>query len=293
MRVKRIVLANFSSPVDRERLERGRKVIEARWGPVEFLAAPGLFETTGYLAGTDAARVESTAWAFAAAAEIVWAVRGGFGVTRILDKLDIPSLANSGKMLLGFSDVTALLVAYEAAGGRAIHAPMPAADLGDGNSRSIESLSRIVFGDGVDEFSFAGEMTADRMEGTILAANIVVLASIAGTRHFPSGAGRIVCLEEIGEEPYRVDRALTQLLSAGLFSGATGVVFGSMKDCVPEDSSRSASIEETLLEFGRRSSLPVCLGFPFGHGIENSALPLGGTMTLVRRGDQVRARVSI
>lgn len=290
-----IALVSSSSPVRRPALDQGKAVLAGRFGPIEWLESPGIDRACGYLAGEDEERIADLEWAFASSASLVWCTRGGYGATRLLDRLDWKRFAATGKRLLGFSDTTALLVAYHRAGGRALHAPAPAADLpAQRSARSLDSLAALVFGNGREEYDFAGEILGEpvgRLEGRILAGNIALLASLAGTRHFPSGRGRLVFLEEVHEEPYRVDRMLTQLAAAGLFRGARGVVIGSMKDCVPEEPARSFTLEETLRRFARDVRLPVVGGFPFGHGGDNSVLPLGGRAVLTRTAQGFHAAI--
>lgn len=290
----RIAVIAPSGPVDVAALEVGKDRLRRRHPDVTFLDAPNISSADGYLAGDDAARTAGVLWAFTEAdADVVWFARGGYGATRIVGRLDWPALAATKRPLLGYSDASAFLAAYHAAGGPSFHAPMLAADLarspstmGSATERSWESLDRIFFEGGVDRFAFAGTLEgADTVEGIPLAGNIAVLASLAGTRHFPSGRDRVICLEEVHEEPYRVDRSLTQLRVAGLFSGARAVVFGSMTECVPEDTSKSWTNDAMLKEFASRVGLPVVYNFPFGHGGTNTVIPWGGWLRVARGRD--------
>lgn len=296
----KIALVAPSGPPDPELLDAGIRRLIERFGPIEVLRAPNLAARRGYLAGTDAERSADIRWAFEeSGATHVWFARGGFGATRIVARLPWAAYARSGVALLGYSDATAFLVAFAAAGGRAFHAPMLATDLGRGGSpRSWESLARLVFAAPPrprDEFFFKGDgvEAGAGFSGRILAGNIAVLAALAGTPFFPSGAGRVVCLEEVGEEPYRIDRTLTQLKHAGLFRGATGILFGSMTDCLAEAPERSLTVEEVLADFARELDLPAILGFPFGHGGVNTVLPLYGRIGVTARHDGWRVETFV
>lgn len=288
-----------SGPVDLEALERGEERLRERIPGLEFVHAPGLDRNLGYLAGEDDERRDGVLWAFReSGADAVWFARGGFGATRLVGRIPWADLASGPRPLplLGYSDATAFLAAYDAAGGPAVHAPMIAADLAySATERSWESLVRL-FRDESDLFLFDGdfmEPPADGLvlEGPILAANAAVLAALAGTPHFPSGRGRIICLEEVHEEPYRVDRLLVQLRDAGLFRDCRGVVFGSMTGCVPEDPTKSWPVEEVLARFAEESPVPVVSGFPFGHGGTNTVLPWGTSLRIEKTSDGLRARV--
>lgn len=295
----RIAIVAPSGPPDSGLLDEGSRQLSERFGPIEFCRASNLASRHGYLAGTDEERIAGVRWAFEeSGATHVWFARGGFGATRIVDRIPWTEYAASGIALLGYSDATAFLVAFDAAGGLAFHAPMIATDLARGGSpRSWESLARLVFAREArphDEFVFKGVAieAGSGFSGRILAGNIAVLSAMAGTAVFPKGEGRVVCLEEVGEEPYRIDRTLTQLKNAGLFRGATGILFGSMTDCLAEEPGRSRSVEEVLADFACEIGLPAILGFPFGHGGVNSVLPLHGRISLAPHDTAWRAWIS-
>lgn len=293
-RAFRIAVVAPSGPPDIRKLERGKRRLVERFGPLAFIDAPQLRKRLGYFAGDDDARIATMHWAFERAdATHVWFARGGYGTARIVGDLPWKKFAVTGKILLGYSDATTFLLAHAAAGGRALHSPMIATDIAAGGSkRSWESLRNIVFGPGREEFSFRARWLSRgpaALVGKILPANLAVLASLAGTPHFPGGSGTIVCLEEVNEEPYRVDRLLNQLIGAGLFRRARGVVFGAMSRCVPENRAKSFSLEEVFARFARQTGLPTVAGFPFGHGLVNSVMPVLGRIAI--RGN--RAAVSV
>ncbi|MBL4889065.1 MAG: LD-carboxypeptidase [Candidatus Lindowbacteria bacterium] len=283
----KVALVNPSSPLDQERLELGKTVLrEICSQSLTILEGKSMGKTCGYLAGNDEERIDDLDWAFGSDADIVWLARGGFGTTRLLDRLNWSAYAASNKRLIGFSDATALLTTFAAHGGGAIHGPMVAADLSLRNERTIESLQKILIKRETDEFEFVGEMHSSvggsepTITGEILAGNLVLFSSLAGTKYFPQGKGQIIFLEEVNEEPYRIDRLLTQLIDSGLFEGAKAVVFGSMSGCVAEDPSRSFTTKEVQKEFSSRTKLPVVTDFPFGHEGANTLLPLGGKVEL-------------
>lgn len=298
----RIALVAPSSPVDPAALATGIERLHALGGrlghDLEFVEAPGLRRAAGYLAGEDEERIADMAWAFEApGVDAVWFARGGFGTTRIVGRLPWSRFAATRRPLLGYSDATAFLAAYHAAGGPAVHAPMVAADLArSATPRAWESLGRWLSGE-VDAFSFLGRPCGARdvrhLEGPILSGNIAVLAALAGTSDFPDGRGRLICLEEVHEEPYRVDRMLTQLRRAGLFEGAAGIVFGTMTDCVPEDSAKSWDVDEVLDRCAREVGLPAIAGFPFGHGGDNTVMPWGVGLTIRREDATWSAAVQV
>ncbi|MEK8023565.1 MAG: LD-carboxypeptidase [Candidatus Hydrogenedentota bacterium] len=290
----RIAVVAPSGPPKVRELLKGQRQLRDRFGPMEFQHSPRLRNRLGYLAGDDDARAASLEWAFSQKKIThVWFARGGFGTTRIIDRIPWKRYAATRKILLGYSDATSFLLAHAAAGGRALHSPMIATDIAAGGSvRTWESLGRIVFGPGQETYSFSAKWYSKgvkAMQGSILPGNIAVLAAMAGTPEFPDGSGKVICLEEVKEEPYRVDRLLTQLLHAGLFRRAAGIVFGSMTGCVPENPRKSLSLDEVFRRFARETGLPVVAGYPFGHGGVNSVMPVFGMLKL--RGNRTSVSV--
>lgn len=294
MTVRKIATLNISSPMERTRYEEGKRVVEAEFGPVKWLASENLYAVDGFLAGNDDLRLSSLENAFSSDAEIVWFAKGGYGASRLLPRIDMAKFASTKKKVIGYSDVTAFLLPYAEAGGPAFHGPMIAADLKNRYPRTLDSLRNLVFDGSVDRFLFTprwygGE--TDRLEGKLLAGNLEIIASLVGTPWLPPSVGAIVCIEEIDEQPYRIDRTLNQLLLAGFFECAAGMVVGSMTDCEPVKPHLSLTVDQVFEDFSRRSGLPCVGGFPFGHGGENTVLPQKGTLVLSREGDQMRAEI--
>ncbi|NUS50794.1 MAG: LD-carboxypeptidase [Nocardioidaceae bacterium] len=193
---------------------------------------------------------------------------------RLVDLLDWESLAAAGpKVLVGFSDVTALHQAFAARLGLStIHGPV-ATSLGAGDDESREHLRSMLFEPAVGTSltpTPATGLVGGRAEGVLVGGNLALLAAEIGSRNSAPAASSIAVLEEIGEEPYRLDRMLTQLLRAGWFDGARGIVVGELTDCGPEHTVR-AVVTERLAPLG----VPMLWGAPLGHGSRNLAFPLG------------------
>jgi muramoyltetrapeptide carboxypeptidase len=170
------------------------------------------------------------------------------------------------KVLLGSSDITALhhVVATEL-GLPTLHGPMPACDAVT-DPVTWDNLQAALFGQ-------APPVTGDtvlregRAEGVLAGGNLSLLASLCGTRHQPSFAGRLVLLEDIAEHPYRIDRMLTQLLQSGVFDGVRGIALGSWVDC----GDPLPVLAERLLPL----DVPVIAGLPVGHGTPQWSVWLG------------------
>ncbi|MEV4109580.1 LD-carboxypeptidase [Nonomuraea sp. NPDC049695] len=226
-----------------------------------------------YLAGDDAARAADlqTAWCDPAVSA-VFCCRGGYGAARLLDLLDWDAMRAAGpKVLLGSSDITALHNAFAAElGVSTLHGPMAACDILAGEKgpepRSWQSLQAALFG---AQEPVQGEraLVQGRAEGVLAGGNLSLLASMCGTRWQPSFAGKLAFLEDIGEEPYRIDRMLTQLLQAGALDGVRGIALGSWVDC----GDPYPVLEDRLCGLG----VPVLAGLPVGHGSPQMSVWLG------------------
>ncbi|MCA9685815.1 MAG: LD-carboxypeptidase [Myxococcales bacterium] len=273
-----------SGPLSGDWADRGLAHVRRRFG--EPTLAANLRECSGYFAGDDDERLRGIETALRDdAARIVWAVRGGYGATRLLSRLDPSLLRPPGappKILVGFSDVTALLCwAWSRARLPSIHGPvvtqldlLPPEDL----ERLWDLLDGEIPPPLVAEAPEATALHGGRVEGTLIPANLEVLRSLAGTPFMPDLRGAILALEDVGERPYRLDRALTQLLESGALRGVVGVAVGDLHGCVePQDGgSRGWSAVEVFAERLGRLGVPLVTGFPFGHAPgRNAALPFG------------------
>jgi len=263
-----------SGPVDAVQLGRGVERLEEIGLKVVVGAHVLDRQELPYLAGSDTGRAADlqAAWCDPAVAA-VFCARGGYGAARLLGLLDWELMRAAGpKVLLGSSDITALHQAFGAElGVPTLHGPMPgsallAAEPGPEpvtwdhlRAALFEAPAAPVVGDRV--------LAPGRAEGVLAGGNLSLLASLCGTRHQPSFAGRIALLEDIGEEPYRIDRMLTQLLQAGAFAGVRGIALGSWVDC----GDPYPVLRDRLLPLG----VPILAGLPVGHGSPQMSVWLG------------------
>ena len=246
---------------------------------------PGCTQHTGYLAGDDAVRLADL---HAALADdhlaAVHCLRGGYGAMRLLDGIDTTLLRTHPKLLIGYSDITALHALWALHGLPSLHAPMPASDLiRPGRETDAQALFAMLQG-GLR----AGDVLAPtllplgenaahlrvpgQVQGRLVGGNLSLVACLLGTRWAWQTEGAILFLEDVSEELYRVDRLLTQLRLAGVLHAVAGFVLGSFT----ESESPDALLREFLLPLGK----PVLSGWPSGHGTPNLPLPLGVRVAL-------------
>ncbi|MEU9593995.1 LD-carboxypeptidase [Streptomyces sp. NPDC048193] len=288
----RVAVVAPSGPVPEERLQAGLDVL--RGWDLDPVVAPHVLDRHAafdYLAGTDADRAADlqSAWCDPAV-DAVLCARGGYGAQRMADLLDWEAMRAAGpKVFVGFSDITALHEAFARRLGLVtLHGPMAAGIDFLKNARAQEHLKATLFApETVRVIASAGStpMVPGRARGVTLGGCLALLAAELGTPHARPGArGGLLCLEDVGEEPYRLDRYLTQLLRAGWLDGVAGVLLGSWEQCEPAD-----RVHPLLADRLAGLGVPVVRDFGFGHCPGALTVPFGvaaeldadaGTLTL-------------
>lgn len=238
----------------------------------------------GYLAGSDLLRVQDIHDMFTdARVGAVLCTRGGYGAGRLLDRIDYDLIRAHPKILVGFSDVTALSMAMLTRSGLlTFHGPMVAAEFGDSPTELAEYAFWNTLTQGVSQRVLSlgdeGSLRDGVAEGTLIGGNLAVFASLVGTPYLPDPSGCILFLEDVGENTYRLDRMLLQLKHAGILRAVAGVVLGSFS-AIPEDTP-DRELETVLREYLSPLDVPVMTGFPFGHIPDKVTLPLGARVRL-------------
>lgn len=268
-----------AGPAEPERVAQ----VEALYAAQGFAARlyPGCHRRAGYLAGSDD---ERTADLHAALADTdiaaIHALRGGYGCMRLLDRIDATLVRRAEKLLVGYSDVTALHALWQRVGLLALHAPMAASDmLLPGREADRDALFDVLrHGLPAGTVLHADPPTATAplrapgtAEGLLVGGNLSLVAALLGTPWALPMQGAILFLEDVSEEPYRVDRLLTQLRLAGVFDAVAGIVLGGFTDAACP----LHLLRDTLLPLARRRAIPLVGGWPAGHGTPNRPLPLG------------------
>ncbi|MEE1941903.1 LD-carboxypeptidase [Streptomyces sp. TRM 70361] len=281
----RVAVVAPSGRVSGERLAAGLEVLRG-WGldPVAMPHVLDVHPRLPYLAGTDADRARdlTDAWCDPSVAAVL-AARGGYGTQRMVDLLDWTALRAAGpKVFVGYSDLTVLHEALAARLGLAtVHGPMPATAPFLADPASREHLRRTLLEpETVTELTSptARTLVPGRAFGTTFGGCLSMLATEAGVLGragvCPPGGG-ILLLEDVGEEPYRIDRWLTQLLRSGVPAGVTGIALGSWHGCGPYEDLRPLLLDR-LAPLG----VPVVEELGFGHGPTTLTVPLGVPATL-------------
>jgi muramoyltetrapeptide carboxypeptidase len=266
-----VAVVTPAGPVDGGRLAAGVEVLRG-WGLHVRLPTEPEQGRLPWLAGSDEVRASefTRAWTDLDV-RAVWTSRGGYGTQRLLDLLDWATLASaSPRLLIGFSDTTALHQAVAARlGAASVHAA-GVAGLGDGDPETQEATRRLVMDAGPVELTGTPHPRGGAADGVLVGGNLTLLASSAGTPLVHPAAGGIALLEDVGEHPYRLDRALTQLIRSGWLDGVHGVALGAFTSCGDPDQVH-ALLDARLAPLG----VPVVHDLPVGHGPTNLPVPLG------------------
>jgi muramoyltetrapeptide carboxypeptidase len=273
-------LVNPASFLDPEDVDIAKKEL-AQLGLNVKLAAH-VRDRYGYLGGRDADRAADINSMFAdSSVRALIAMRGGWGSSRILQRLDYDLIRRQPKIIMGYSDITALVLAiYARSGVVTFHGPVGTSDW---NRFTLEWVRRILFsGEAVTlrnpwyDLNYRVEtLTAGRARGRLVGGNLSVLAAMVGSPYLPEWQGTILFVEEIGEEVYRVDRMLTQLKLAGILDRISGFIFGQCRDCDPEEPDKSLSFRQMLSDHIKPLGIPAWYGSMIGHMKDKFTVPVG------------------
>ncbi|SEK81351.1 muramoyltetrapeptide carboxypeptidase [Roseateles sp. YR242] len=236
----------------------------------------------GHLAAGDAQRLQDLHAAFAdPAVDAVIGVRGGYGCMRLLDQLDMTLLRQSTKPLIGYSDLTALHAVRQSLGHAGWHAPMPASDWHRGEAGWSDALALAArlhgglragqpLGPAVPPHPL--DRPGPAVAGVLAGGNLAVLVALMGTPFMPDLRGAVLFLEDVGEDPYKVDRLLCQLRLGGHLAELAGVVLGNFSEADPP--------HDVMADYLHPLGCPVLAGWPAGHATPHLPLPLGARVRL-------------
>ncbi len=222
--------------------------------------------------------------------ELAIAVRGGYGWSRLLDRLDFAALARSGTRWLGHSDFTAFqLAALAHAGLKTFAGPMAAGDFGaeTPSAFTLDHCFRLLAAER-DTVACALDGPDLACEGTLWGGNLAMVAHLVGTPHLPDIEGGILFLEDVGEHPYRIERMLYQLQYAGILERQRALVLGSFNGYQSAGSDDGYDFAAMVAHARARFGVPVLTGLPFGHCPDKLTLPVGGRCALKLRGGEAR-----
>ncbi len=255
---------------------------------LKVISSKHLLDRYGYLAGTDQSRADdiNTMFGDKSVSGII-ALRGGWGCNRILNKLDYKLIASNPKILMGYSDITSLLLAiYAKTGLVTFHGPV---GISTWNNYSVQYLKDLIFnakaifmqnptdiGDNLTQVDDRVQtITGGVTRGKLLGGNLSVLVSMIGSKYLPSFKKNILFIEEVGEDIYRIDRMITQLKLSGILDEISGFIFGKCTKCGPDESYGSLTLEELFKDHIKPLKIPSWYGAMIGHVSNKFTIPLG------------------
>lgn len=249
-------------------------------------------------AGDDEARLATLHRVATAAPSIALATRGGYGLTRLLDRIDWKLLAGSveqGTRWVGHSDVTALQLALlRHTGATSWAGPLACDDFGRAEADGgVDEITEACFTEAMSgELEAVGFRTDAGFDGlhargTLWGGNLCMVSSLLGTPHFPRIKGGVLFLEDVNEHPYRVERSLLQLHQAGVLDAQKAVLLGSFSGWRKSPLDRGYSLKTALAQVRAATRTPVLTGLPFGHVPMKVCLPTGAKVELAVQGREV------
>ena len=250
----------------------------------------------GYLAGADKDRAADINGFFADdSVRAVLPIRGGWGSARVLPYLDFDTIGRNPKVVLGYSDITALLLSIHAKTGLVtFHGPN---GMGRWDAWSVDYLRRVLFNGEAVTMENPRTMAEARnslvpienrvrtitpgtARGTLLGGNLTVLTAILGSPYVPAWDNAILFLEDVGEDLYRIDRMFTQLKLAGVLEKIRGFVFGTCSECGPGEGFASLTLEEILADHIKPLGVPAWFNAMIGHATPQWTVPVGGDVEI-------------
>jgi muramoyltetrapeptide carboxypeptidase len=262
-------------------IERMQKCIETldSWGYTVQLGKTTHSNSASYFSGTDEERLQDLQEMLDNPdIKAILCARGGYGMSRIIDRLDFKEFSKEPKWIIGFSDITVLhahlLANYKIA---SLHAPMAAAfNDGELNNPYIASLRAAMEGKPARyELAPNALNRIGSVKGQLIGGNLTLLAHLIGTDSDASFKNRILFLEDVGEYKYNIDRMLLQLKRNGKLSKIKGLIVGGFTEIKDTERPFGKELQEIIFDFVEEFSYPVCFDFPVSHEKENYALKIG------------------
>jgi muramoyltetrapeptide carboxypeptidase len=292
-----IALIAPAGPPDREHVMRFKDHVEQRGYKVKL--RDDMFDVEGYLAGSDERRAEEFNEAFAdPEVDGVLAVRGGYGCMRMMPLVDWDVVKQNPKLLLGYSDITALHAGMNKVGIVSFHGPGPASGLGSKEGPTEFTGKYVLQALEASPASPAGPYTVEvpkdvaevgsfgkgKATGRLVGGNLSLISALEGTPYAIDTQDAILMIEDVNEAPYRIDRMIQQLKLAGKLDQLNGAVLGKFtEDFVREDKLTDDKRYDTtgvLRQYFENLGVPVLVNFPIGHYPQNCTVPLGGEVEI-------------
>lgn len=274
-----VAIVATARKVIREELTPAIKTLK-QWGLKPILGnSIGL--TDNQFAGTDQQRAEDVQQQLDdPAIKAIWCARGGYGTVRILDQLDFSNFKKCPKWMIGYSDITVLLIHLNTLGYMSLHAQMPV-QIEEKSTESAESLRRVLFGEPLQyQWKSTSLNRFGAAEGELVGGNLSVLYSLCGSRSIPDMNGKILFLEDLDEYLYHIDRMMQNLKRNTWFENLKGLIIGGMTEMNDNTIPFGKTAKQIIAETIKTYDFPVAFDFPAGHITDNRSLVFGQKVKL-------------
>lgn len=274
-------LVALACKVDFDLIKPAIEVIENIWG-LNVVLGTSLTSKYHQFAGTDEIRANDFQLMLDDPnIKAIISARGGYGSSRLLDKIDFTNFIQNPKWITGFSDITAVLCHIHTLGIESIHSTMLKLFMQDGGEFALETLRKTLFGESLAYHIPAHSLNRKGIaKGQLVGGNLAILTHIIGSNSDIDTAGKILFLEDVGEYLYSIDRMMIQLKRAGKLQSLAGLIVGHFSDLEDNEVQFGKNANEIIQDAVAEYNFPVCYGFPVGHEPENWALPCGREVSL-------------
>ena len=283
----KIGLIGTSSPISQDRIEPSIKAMEDLG--FEVVLGESCRQCHGFLSGRDDVRAKDINKMFKdESIKGIFAIRGGYGASRLLDMLDYNMIKKNPKVFAGYSDVTALHnVLNEKCKLITFHTPMASTEFYKGvDDYTMNYFKKNIFTDkplGILKNPDGQEiktLVSGKAKGTLVGGNLSLVASSMGTQYEINTKGKILFLEDVSEDPYKIDRMLLQLKQCSKFKDAAGIILGAWTGCEAKKGDTSLSLMEIFEELIKTENTPTIYNLACGHCIPTMSIPLGANIKI-------------
>lgn len=272
------------SPQNQGKLDKATRILE--YMGFNVIQSPSCFGKYGYLAGKDEMRADDINLMFRdQTIDAIFCMRGGYGTSRILDLIDYDTIHHNPKIFMGYSDITALHIAMiQKSRLVTFHGPMLTSDF---ILQEFQGYTELAMLKAITSPFSLGEIKAPpgypkeemlvpgSAKGDVIGGNLSLIAATIGTPYEIDTRGKLLIIEELEEEPYRIDRMLIQLKLAGKLDDAVGIVLGQFTFCEPGDFQNSLSLEQVFEDILVPLEKPIIKNVCFGHDAQKATIPMG------------------
>ncbi len=279
-RKDKVALVATAKNFDKKELSNAIEILKS-WG-LEVVEGVSLYRKYHQFAGDDADREEDLQWAMDDnSIKAIFCARGGYGTVKIIDNISFKTIVKHPKWVVGFSDVTVLHAQLQKHKIQSIHGVMPILFGKKGYELSVAKLKDTLFGKAIKyDFPTHKLNREGQAKGSLVGGNLSILCSLLGTPSELKTKGRLLLIEDVGENLYRIDRMMVQLKRAGVLKGISGLMVGHFTTMEDNEVGFGKTAYEIIFDAVKEYDYPVCFGFPAGHEADNLPVVLGAACIL-------------